>query len=87
MSEHHNDIYEKLGELLGEVKGMRETFGSEMRATNKHLKELNGSVVRHNQEIRELQSWKDTLMGKIAGVGLVLAFVWEIIRDKVSNFL
>lgn len=87
MSELHNDVYEKLGEISGQLKGINKNFNEQLKSIDNRFKQLNGNVARHNKEIAEIKTWKNTIMGKLAGITIVLVVIWEIFGDNISNFL
>ena len=60
----HSEINLKLGELLGLAK-----------STDKRLNTINGSLLRHDNEIKDINRWRNRLIGKMSAIGSVVAAI------------
>ena len=67
-----SDVYYKLGELDGEVKGIS--------------KKLDNAVQDHEKRINNLESGFSNLVGKLTVIGSVAGFVGSIIFALVKYF-
>lgn len=83
MKEDHTEIYKMFTEIsgsLGEIKG-------ELKGVNQRLDTVNGRLGSHSRKINDLESFRDTLKGKVAIVstiiGTVVAFITSILVKKL----
>jgi len=77
MSSEHN--HDDLLIMMGEIKGI--TIG-----TDRRLKKINGVIERHEVEIKDINKFRNRLIGKITiitGVGGVLLTLGFILINKM----
>lgn len=60
----HSEINRLLGELLGLAK-----------STDTRLDTINGSLLRHDNEIKDINKWRNRLIGKMSAIGSVIGAI------------
>jgi len=71
---NHDQINQNLGTLLGLARG-----------TRRELKKMNGCLLRHDNEIKDINRWRNRLIGKITvitGVGGIIITIVFILINK-----
>ncbi|MDO8094415.1 MAG: hypothetical protein Q6360_13135 [Candidatus Brocadiales bacterium] len=72
----HDQIHLRLGEILGEIKGV-----------NQRLDRTNGRLDKHDFKIDALEAFKDQATGKLAMVGVAAAFLFSIVGAAINNVM
>ena len=61
---NHSEINRQLGILIGIAKG-----------TRRDVKRINGSLLRHDNEIKDINRWRNRLIGKISVISSVIGAI------------
>jgi hypothetical protein len=73
--EMFNGIAESLGEIKGELKGI-----------NQRLDTQNGSIKKYGERINCLETFRDTMVGKISVIAVVFGLIGSVVLSIVNSF-
>lgn len=76
LNDRHDELNRTLGQILGELKGM-----------NQRLDFITSNQDKHEERLNDLESFKDTAVGKFAVIGTVATFIFGIIGSYITDFL
>jgi len=71
-----NNIERKIGELIGEVKGI-----------NKRLDTSNGNISKNQDRINKLESFKDNLTGRITIIVIIAGTAVSIVGSLLTTLI
>ena len=75
---------DQISQAIGKLQGQVETG---FTAINNRLDRQNGSIKCHDDRINELETFRDTMVGKISVISAIFGFIGAMVLAIVNWFL
>ncbi len=91
IDEKHVEALEKIKEQRDDLNAMaqslREQFLATVQGIDKKLEKVTGSIEQNEKAIREIKTWRTTILGKISGMALLGGVIIAVIVWGVNIYL
>lgn len=72
-------IKEDIGELRGEIKGMREAQDDHFTSIQNQFNSQFTLLARHQKDINDEQLWRAGIMGRVSVITLIVGGAWTLV--------